>query len=185
MIHLVTDLKPIESQFHLPNGEMSPVTHVGIVQLTTSITLRDVLVVPKFQFNLLSISQLTNHSACTVFFSSTKCILQDHALMMETKIGSLVDGLYKLQTADFISHTSGSDVSIHNCQFNKFVQSKWHWRLVHPSTTILIHIPEIHIPKSVVLDDCEICHKSKQSRLPFPVSESKSTGCFDIVNCDV
>lgn len=54
-LYLVVNAKPIESELHLPNGEISAVTHIGQIQLHSDILLHEVLVVPKFQCNLLSI----------------------------------------------------------------------------------------------------------------------------------
>jgi len=35
-----------------------------------------------------------------------------------------------------------------------------------------------HIP-------CDVCYKGKQTRLPFPSSDSKAKGCFDLIYCDI
>lgn len=43
----------------LPNGESAQVTHIGLVQHSATLVLDNVLCVPSFSFNLLSISKLT------------------------------------------------------------------------------------------------------------------------------
>ena len=46
----------IQSLVHLPNGESAQVTHIGTIVLSPSLTLTNVLCVPSFSFNLLSLS---------------------------------------------------------------------------------------------------------------------------------
>lgn len=106
--------------------------------------------------------------------------------MMEIKIGNLTNGLYKLATSTFTpgQENSGSTAASHTCQLKTSI-NKWHWRLGHPSVTVLSHIPSISVPKASVLADCEVCHFSKQHRLPFLIRYSRSTHIFDVINCDV
>ena len=54
----------------LPNGESATITHVGAIQLSAQFTLHNVLCVPSFTFNLLSVSKLTKQLPfCLVFLS--------------------------------------------------------------------------------------------------------------------
>jgi len=46
-----------------------PVLGNGVVQATPSLTLTDVLYVPRFHVSLLSISQFTKHNNCKIIFS--------------------------------------------------------------------------------------------------------------------
>lgn len=181
-LHLVDSPIPVHSTLHLPNGEMSIVTHIGKVTLSQNIVLKDVLVVPTFNCNLLSIPYLTKNTSFTVLFSSNKCLLQDPASMMVKEIGNLADGLYKFQpqfSPIKAAHSTG--LSTHATTFI----NKWHCRLGHPSSHVLGHIKCLSIPKSGIKSDCEICHMSKQTRLPFPIRESSSKAVFDVIHCDV
>lgn len=65
---------PIDASIHLPNGEVSFITHKGTVQLTPTLTLHNVLYVPNFKFNLISISKLTSESHCCAFFLPNVCV---------------------------------------------------------------------------------------------------------------
>ena len=47
----------------------SPVLSNGVIHATLSLTLTDVLYVPKFLMSLLSISQFTKHNNCKIIFS--------------------------------------------------------------------------------------------------------------------
>ena len=44
---------------HLPNSEKVLVTHIGIVQVTSTLILEDEICVPAFTFNLISVNKLT------------------------------------------------------------------------------------------------------------------------------
>lgn len=52
----------------VPNGHHTKVKMKGIIQLTSDIVLYDVLLVPAFQFNLISVSKLTSTLHCDVLF---------------------------------------------------------------------------------------------------------------------
>ena len=72
MVHSVSQLTTITSIVHscvyLPNGEKVVVTHIGTMQISPTLTLTDVLCVPSFNFNLISVSQLTKHKFCCLIF---------------------------------------------------------------------------------------------------------------------
>jgi hypothetical protein len=63
----------INTYIHFPNGEKVLATHIGTIQVTTSLLLTDVLCVPSF--NLISISKLINIPSCCVFFLSHFCFI--------------------------------------------------------------------------------------------------------------
>jgi hypothetical protein len=58
----------------------------------------------------------------------------------------------------------------------------WHRRLAHPSAAVFNNISPV-LPKGTL--DCEICHFSKSSRLPFKSSVTQTTQIFEIVHSDV
>ncbi|KZV27157.1 hypothetical protein F511_21664 [Dorcoceras hygrometricum] len=66
-------IKSFCSIVKLPNNLDIPVTQIGSVQLFPELTLQNVLFVPIFKFNLLSISSFTKHVPCSVSFSSESC----------------------------------------------------------------------------------------------------------------
>ena len=59
----------------LPNGETASVTHNGTFVLSSSLTLNNVLCVPSFTFNLLSVSIITKTQPCCLVFLSTLCFV--------------------------------------------------------------------------------------------------------------
>ena len=58
----------------LPNGHTLYVTHYGDIQIHSSIVLKNVLYVPSFQYNLVSISKLTAQLQTFVIFTDEKCL---------------------------------------------------------------------------------------------------------------
>ena len=184
-LNLVTNPVTIHSQLHLPNGAKSEVTHIGTIHLTAELTLRNVLVVPLFHCNLLSVPQLTHNTSATIYFSAAKCILQDHVLMMEKEIGNLSDGLYKLSSATLKSKSYLPIQALTVTSPQDSTIQQWHWRLGHPSVTVMSHIKSLSILPTSSLQSCDVCHLSKQVRLPFPPRESKSTALFEVIHCDV
>jgi len=71
----------------LPNGHHVHATHSGTVHLTPSIILNDVLYIPSFTFNLISISKLVSTTNYELIFSSNTCVLQD--TNTKAKIGTV------------------------------------------------------------------------------------------------
>jgi len=62
----------------------------------------------------------------------------------------------------------------------------WHYRLGHPTRRITKHIcktfPDI---QSKCFNVCDVCHLSKQHKLPFSKSDIISESCFDLVHLDI
>ena len=71
MVHSIQFFTSITSivqiSIRLPNGDMAKVTHVGIVQVSPTLLLENVLCIPSFSFNLISINKLTQIHLVVVF----------------------------------------------------------------------------------------------------------------------
>ncbi|KAK6149665.1 hypothetical protein DH2020_017190 [Rehmannia glutinosa] len=118
---------------HLPDGTSVPVTHSGNVQLSSAITLTDVLIVPSFKYNLLSISQLLEGNRLECVFSQGKCWLQDPKSGGVKAVGKALAGLYIFEGAEFGGSCSSSSEVADTLKI-------WHRRLGHSSLTCLEHI---------------------------------------------
>lgn len=59
----------------IPDGSKIKVTHMGTVKINDYITLRNVLFVPTFKFNLISVLKLCRDENCIVQFSSNGCTI--------------------------------------------------------------------------------------------------------------
>ena len=74
-IHLLNDFTAVNCVVALPNGETALVTHIGSICLSENLILTNVLCVPSFSFNLLSVNQLTKKIHCCLIFLSTFCFI--------------------------------------------------------------------------------------------------------------
>ncbi|KAL0291587.1 UNVERIFIED_CONTAM: hypothetical protein Sangu_3262400 [Sesamum angustifolium] len=86
---------------HLPDGTKKPVLYVGTVKLSDNFVLDNVLHIPGFSVNLLSVSQLAKSNSVSLTFTQTGCILQDQASRKTLALGTLYEKLYVLNRASF------------------------------------------------------------------------------------
>ena len=63
------------SYVYLPNGEKVLVTHIGIVHINDTLIFADVLCVPSFTFNLISVSKLNKSQCCCLIFLGSFCFI--------------------------------------------------------------------------------------------------------------
>lgn len=74
-------------RIRLPNESNLPVSHYGDVQLHKSILLHNVLYVPSFRFNIVSIIKLTSQLHTFVLFTDETCIMHDPLLKNRISLG--------------------------------------------------------------------------------------------------
>ena len=80
---LFLSMRPIQScAVILPNKIIIPVHFSGDIQLAKDLVLRDVLYIPEFHFNLISVSALTTDTDLTLIFSSRHFTIQNHSSKM-------------------------------------------------------------------------------------------------------
>nr|XP_019068965.1 uncharacterized protein LOC109120058 [Solanum lycopersicum] len=93
---LLTKIRPLAYPFlvTLPNGYKVKVTEVGDAYLNSTLTLYQVLFVPSFKFNLISVQCLTSQLKAIISFTNSSCIMQGPSLKSPLEIGSAKDGLY-------------------------------------------------------------------------------------------
>jgi hypothetical protein len=116
----------------LPNGNFASVTHIGTVKISSTLTLTDVLCVPSFSFNLVSISKLTKNISCCVMFLTNTCYIQYLQTWKTIGVGKESSGLFHLQ-CDPIFSTSSIPSRIQSFSVNSVPSSTWHSRLGHLS----------------------------------------------------
>ena len=206
MVHSLHFFTSITSIVHfsikLPNGDRAKVTHIGTIKLSSTLTLENVLCIPSFSFNLVSISKLTQSPSCCCIFPSHYYFFQDLQPQRMIGLGRKQGGLYTLDLASIVLPKSVSDMlsklssfsfvnSVNSCNSTSIIDSTslWRSRLGHPS------FQRLAILQSLVLDvincssnksfDCLICPISKQKRLPFQSSVHVSNSCFDLVHVDI
>jgi hypothetical protein len=65
----------ISTSVQLPNGVVASVTHIGTIKISKSLTLTNVLCVPSFTFNLISVSKLIKWFCCCLIFLHHHCFI--------------------------------------------------------------------------------------------------------------
>ncbi|KAK9757487.1 hypothetical protein RND81_01G165500 [Saponaria officinalis] len=122
-VSLLHDVHPLPSPIlvALPDGNVKFVAEVGCVYLTPQLTLSNVLFIPDFKQNLLSVGKLIEDANLTVHFFPSECIFQDHSGGVVLATAKKSGGLYKFKP---VSSSSSS----HNVFFNNHlcsVSSSW------------------------------------------------------------
>ncbi|CAM8965547.1 unnamed protein product [Rhodiola kirilowii] len=183
--HLLFDTYQLvkECKISLPDGSSFIVLKAGKCALTPDLILHNVLLVPSFRFNLLSVGKLSRTNKCTVTFTETNCLVQDLAKTTILEIGKLKGGLYLLQAAPsltpgLVASAVGKDAS----------PNIWHLRMGHMPfaklrTFLQKYVPDISTKE--ICKHCPPCHFAKQSKLQFPSSTHLSENIFDMIHCDI
>lgn len=181
-LNLLQNATPIQSSLHLPNGTTVPITHVGTVQLSTKVVLHNVLCVPSFTYNLLSVSKLLTDNKCEATFTTDQCFLKAVSWHQSLPIGKEMNGLYLLSqkslqhsTAELCAQSVVSNVTVPQCGL-------WHARCGHIPPQIMKLIP---VPAEKCPSPCEDCMYAKHTRQVFPQSTSNSTEIFQLLHVDL
>ena len=170
------------------NGVLSPIEGVGIVCLSPSLSISDVLFVHTLNCNLLSVSKLTKSHSCVASFYPTHCLFQ--TIHSKEKIGSgrESEGPYYLENVSQQTHKGALA-----CLANEYIQDKnkkeiwlWHRRLGHPSFGYLKKLfPLLFHKCNISYFLCETCVKAKSHHVVFPLSNKKSDFPFSLIHTDV
>lgn len=159
----------IVTNISVPTGNAIPVCGIGHARISSNIHLTDVLYVPTFKFNLLSVQKLAKDSNCTVIFFPNYCVFQDLSTKMEIGRGHERNGLY------FFSDTPQSTA------LTAISPSTWHSRFGHPSHSVFKHLIST-LGCSDFKDPCDICHMSKQDFKRSFILQDGSRGTIDKIS---
>lgn len=83
---------------NLSNGYRVKVTEIGNVKLAPKITLYNIVFIPSYKYNLISISYLIISLKCITSFSDSSCVLQGPTVKRPLEIGKMQNGLYLLSS---------------------------------------------------------------------------------------
>ncbi|KAJ0454457.1 putative RNA-directed DNA polymerase [Helianthus annuus] len=170
------DVSEFDIKVGHPNGTNVKVVKIGNVKLTNDVVLKDVFYVPEYHVNLLSVHKLAKDNGIKVVFTENSCVLQDSKSKRVLVTGSQDNGLY------FV----GKDGNCVNVCFNSYVRANmWHSRLGHPSDQVLAVLRDQFGVNSIEHGPCEVCHRAKQVRVPFPLSEHKTKSVGELIHLDV
>ncbi|KAL8133933.1 hypothetical protein AgCh_009118 [Apium graveolens] len=78
----MVNVRPAPSTFTitLPTGDSALITHIRDVSLPNGLKLKNVLYVPQFNHNLLSIHKLAEVNECNVVFHPSVCVIKHSAI---------------------------------------------------------------------------------------------------------
>lgn len=176
----------------MPDGNVKTTNKCGSVFLNKSLVLKDVLYVPSFKFNLLSVGKILRNGALGCHFCDDLSVFQDQKTSKVIAMGKLRGSLYILDSKCFkqneelhVNNFNGVSESLLFSAKNGIVDIVvWHSRLGHPSKVVSKHVVPL---KDKNLDGllCEICPMANQTRLAFEDSSSVSSDIFDILHVDI
>ena len=166
----------------LPSGEKASITSIGNIQLSDLLQLKDVLRVPSFQVDLLSVGKVTDGLHCSVTFFPSWCILQDLISKVTIGVGKRRGNLYYLVALASTSSRQNQP----SCHHITVFADLWHRHLGHPSLGRLQYLANktLHFPFDSS-HSCHICPLAKQTRQPFSRSSISTSKCFELLHCDI
>lgn len=136
----------------LPNKTAVPINAIGTVTLARDLVLHNVLYIPHFTFNLLSVSALLTDNFLSVTFFKTYFLIQEVHSSKKIGKGDLLEGLYVLTFKDIFSNThftqcNTSHIPLHRSALHSVVTqvshsaynnaTLWHSRFGHTSDKVL------------------------------------------------
>ncbi|XP_071739397.1 uncharacterized protein [Rutidosis leptorrhynchoides] len=180
-LNKVIDVSNLNLTVNHPNGTVAKILQKRNLRLSDNIELYDVLVIPQYCVSLLSVNKMIKDSNLVVSFDANKCYIQD---LIQTRLmgtGSEFDGLY------FFDDNSNGKIFKSNMIYSNLSKSKlWHERLGHPAYQALNELSDkLGFNKiNNNAEPCETCHKAKQTRDPFPLSDHKTKSLGDLIHLD-
>jgi len=153
---------------------------------STTLILHNILYIPGFNFNLISVSQLAIKSDCSIRFTDQICEIQDNHTMRMIGFAKMHHRLYVLENPKGPGKQfTPTSISINSVFVNKV--DDCHFRLGHLSKDKLSILPTKfdYISSKTLNDFCQICPFAKQKRLSFPVSTSSSNNTFYLLHMNI
>ncbi|KAF7803191.1 uncharacterized protein G2W53_042302 [Senna tora] len=151
--HLMTDLKFLKNTIpvHLPDGYVKNVNMIGNVIINPDIKLMDVLFIPTFKYNLMSVNKLAKVSDVIIAFDASHCLVQDQRTRKTLIEARVAGNLYVLKQKNIVERI-GSCISndrISTCNdVNRNLVSDvmlWHHRLGHATIDAIKHVDGIKL----------------------------------------
>ena len=172
----------------ISDGSALPITHTGSTTIPTSsciFTLQNVFLCPFHAKEPISIYQFCTNNHVSIEFSPSAFQVKDLNTGEILLIGEPKDDVYEWLTT-FPYVTSSSLLTFSNV---KTTSSEWHFRLGHPSFTIMKNIV------SKFLYHCLVCyplphivmpvHVKKSHKIPFSSSTLTSSHPLELLFSDV
>lgn len=186
-LHLLHNVKsaPANLTIKLPTGATACITHIGDTVLNCGLVMLNVLYVPQFAHNLMSVTKLSKDNKCEVLFRERKCLVVDDNFRTVC-VGHLRNNLYYLSN----SVVSANESQLHDnsllssAGMSKDMYTIWHNRMGHPSDLVLKHITCVKPFVTPQPKPCLICPMFKFTKLPYTLSNSHASKPFELVHID-
>ncbi|GJT57055.1 ribonuclease H-like domain-containing protein [Tanacetum coccineum] len=177
----VVDISNLNITVGHPNGTVATISHVEDLRISNNVILYDVLVVPGYCVSLLSVNKLIKDGKLFVGFDEDKCYIQDLDKGITLGTSSESEGLYLFDDSKNKSLGNVNIVMAFNVS-----KDLWHSRLGHPVDQVLNVLKnDLNLSKNTSVSVCETCHRAKQTREPFPLSDHKSVKPGELVHLDL
>jgi GAG-pre-integrase domain len=159
------------------DGTSQPISGIGLVRCSPSITLSSVLHVLSFPVNLLSVSSLVDQLNCTVLFDKNVCIFQERETGRKIGTGVRRDDLWYVdREAVFLAAVNEGHEEV-------MLQ---HRRLGHLSFDSLNKLePELMNKVDRQKFFCDAYELEKQTRYTYRISGLRSMEPFALIHSDV
>lgn len=172
--------------------------------MKNGLILDNVLVIPEFKHNLLSVNKLTESGKCKVNFFAGHCMIVDHDSSELKGIGECRNGLYYLLNDDMekviaslkqmtlltVLNAANNHVEIKHgwVETEKHNEAMlWHLRLGHVPIqkllTMNLNLKSRHTSNTQTI--CVTCPMAKLTKLPFPHSQSHASYPFELLHIDI
>lgn len=164
-------------------GEGTVVVHLKYGQHTRKCSLYNVLYIPNFVYNIISVSKATKRGISFKFNDDT-CVIRDTRNRVVT-VATRVGGLYELSILPHEVHSA-----IHNANFTR--EDLWHYRYGHLSMKNLQKLARDNLIKDFdfsitkEIQFCESCIAGKQHKNPYPShAQRRSKEALELIHSDV
>lgn len=177
------------------DGSLSKVIGTGSVKISKDLTLNSILLVPRLNCNLLSVSKLTRDLNCVTKFSPNSCEFQ--VLDSGKMIGNAKEcsGLYLLEAndsskrkdhnVDCLVFVSQSPVYVFHSKRDSAIML-WHYGLGHLNFMYLKKLfPSLFNNKNPNEFHFEVCQFAKHVRTSYRNLSYKESQPFSLVHSDV
>lgn len=180
-----------KSEIITANNEIMPIFCVGEVaenvvvdEEKKNVTIKNVHYVPDIVANLLSVGQIVKNDNVVIFHKNGCEVYDPSRKVIAT--GSFVNNLFKLNKAQSSNFSIGNELAcVNSATRTKNMNNAilLHRRLGHASFSNSIFLK--NFGQKVKELKCITCVKGKQSKLPYPSSDTRATKILELIHSDV
>lgn len=189
-LHLLKNVRQAPPQYSIkiPTGATSIITHIGDFTMKNGLQLKNVLFIPTFTHNLLSIHKLSKDNNCEVQFLVNECHILNSVTKKLIGMGHLSQGLYYISAESFAIIDKEIGFCANNISDSKIEDSDsfviWHNKLGHSPLSKIKLISSLKHVKQGDKQVCVICPLAKMPKLPYQTSHSYNAKAFDLAHID-